>query len=148
MTTPEGAPDGTTYDWYQRAMDLLSRGDASASLVLLDRVLAEEPASTAAREAQARALFDARRFAEAAEAFAALVEATPADDFAHYGLGVSLWRLQRFRLAEDHLAMASVMRPDRSDYRTALDQVRATLRARREAGLPLDGPLDPAAGQS
>jgi len=138
----EGAPEGSAYDWYQRAIDLLERGDASASLVLLDRVLAEDPGSTSAREARARALFDARRFDEAAAAFEELVESSPAEDFAHYGLGVSLWRLQRFRQAEDHLAMAAVMRPDRDDYRGALEQVRATLRARRLAGLPLEGPLD------
>ena len=140
--TAEGAPEGTAYEWYRRAMDLLERGDASASLVLLDRVLADDPGSASAREARARALFDARRFDDATAAFDELVELSPADDFAHYGLGMSLWRLQRFRTAEDHLAMAAVMRPDREDYRAALDQVRATLRARRQAGLPLEGPLD------
>ena len=140
--TAEGAPEGTAYEWYRRAMDLLERGDASASLVLLDRVLADDPGSASAREARARALFDARRFDDATAAFDELVELSPADDFAHYGLGMSLWRLQRVRTAEDHLAMAAVMRPDREDYRAALDQVRATLRARRQAGLPLEGPLD------
>lgn len=143
--TAQGAPEGTAYEWYRRAMELLERGDADASLVLLDRVLAEDPRSASAREARARALFDSRRFEEAAAAFEGLAEASPADDFAHYGLGLSLWRLQRFRVAEDHLAMASVMRPDREDYRAALDQVRATLRARRKAGLPPDGPLDASA---
>ncbi len=143
--TAQGAPEGTAYEWYRRAMELLERGDADASLVLLDRVLAEDPRSASAREARARALFDSRRFEEAAAAFEDLAEASPADDFAHYGLGLSLWRLQRFRVAEDHLAMASVMRPDREDYRAALDQVRATLRARRKAGLPPDGPLDASA---
>lgn len=143
--TADGAPEGTAYEWYRRALDLLERGDASASLVLLDRVLTEDPGSASAREARARALFDARRFDEAAHAFDILVEASPSDDFAHYGLGMCLWRLQRFRSAEDHLAMATVMRPDREDYRNALDQVRATLLARRQAGIPLEGPLDPGA---
>ncbi|MFM9135313.1 MAG: tetratricopeptide repeat protein [bacterium] len=141
--TAQGAPEGTAYEWYHRALELLEHGDSDASLVLLDRVLAEDPRSTSAREARARALFDSRRFDEAATAFGDLAEATPADDFAHYGLGLSLWRLQRFRVAEDHLAMAVVMRPDRDDYRAALDQVRATLRARRSAGLPPEGPPDP-----
>jgi len=141
--TAQGAPEGTAYEWYHRAMDLLERGDSDASLVLLDRVLAEDPRSASAREARARALFDSRRFQDAAAAFEGLVETSPADDFAHYGLGLSLWRLQSFRDAEDHLAMAAVMRPDRDDYRSALDQVRATLRARRQAGLPRDGPGGP-----
>jgi hypothetical protein len=56
-----------------------------------------------------------------------------------------LWRLQEFTLARDELAMAFVMRPDRSEYGKALGQVRATLRARIDAGLPLNGPIS---GQS
>ena len=37
--------------------------------------------------------------------------------------------------------MAVVMRPDRPEYDKALKQVRATLRARAEAGLPEEGPV-------
>ena len=142
MSLTQGEPAGTTYDWYRRALDLLGRGDASASLLLLDRVLSEEPDSRAALEARARALFDAARYAEAVDAFAECVARTPDDDYAHYGLGLSLWRQQEFALAQDHLAMACVMRPDRTEYSRALGQVRATLHARRTAGLPLNGPID------
>ena len=55
---------------------------------------------------------------------------------------MSLWRLQDFPQARDHLAMASVMRPDRAEYARALTQVKATIKARRAAGLPLTGPID------
>lgn len=142
MAITEGAPEGAPYDWYRRALELLERGDSNASLVLLDRVLGEDPESRSALEARARALFDSGRYAEAAAAFADCVTRTPDDDYAHYGLGLSLWRLQDFTIAADHLAMACVMRPQRSDYARALGQVRATLRARKAAGLPLTGPLD------
>lgn len=138
----DGVPGGSTYDWYRRALDLLDRGDPGASLVLIDRVLSEDPGSRAALEIRARALFDSGRYLDAAEAFQQCVDLTPDDDYAHYGVGVSLWRLQEFRAAEDHLAMACVMRPGRADYAQALGQVRATLAARRTAGLPLTGPID------
>ena len=46
-----------------------------------------------------------------------------------------------FAEARDHLAMAFVMRPDQSEYGSALSQVKATLRARALAGLPLAGPI-------
>jgi hypothetical protein len=72
---------------------------------------------------------------------AALAERSPAEDYAHYGLGMSLWRLQRFPEARNELAMAAVMRPQRSEYASALAQVRATLRARAQGGLPLEGPI-------
>lgn len=140
--TAEGIPEGTAYDWFRRASALLDRGDAAASLVLIERVLLEDPSSQAAREIRARALFDSGRFAEAAQAFAACLAVAPSDDYAHYGAGLSLWRLQEFPEARDHLAMASVMRPDREEYSRALAQVTATLRARRTAGLPERGPLE------
>jgi Flp pilus assembly protein TadD len=138
---PSGVPEGDTYDWYRRASELLERGDAGASLTLIERVLVEEPASLSALEIRARALFDGGHFAEAADAFAVCLAARPDDDYAHYGAGMSLWRLQRFPESRDHLAMACVMRPDRADYARALTQVRATLAARAEAGLPLSGPV-------
>lgn len=136
-----GDPDGTPYDWYQRAVRLLDTGNSDAAAVLLERLRAVDPTSASVLEALARALFDTGRYSEAAEAFAELVERSPAEDYGHYGLGMSLWRLQRFPEARDHLAMAFVMRPERSDYGAALSQVRATLRARSLAGLPLEGPI-------
>lgn len=140
-STP-GDPDGTPYDWYQRALALLATGNSDAAAVLLIRLRDIDPTSTSVIEALARAMFDSRRFAEAVEAFTELVERSPAEDYAHFGLGMSLWRLQRFPEARDHLSMAFVMRPDRSEYGSALAQVKATLRARALAGLPLQGPIN------
>ena len=134
-------PAGDAYDWYQRAMQLLSVGSSDAALQLLDRVREVEPGSRSVLEAIGRAAFDARRFDESIEAFTMLLELAPDDDYAHYGLGLSLWRQQKFIQARDHLAMAFVMRPDRSEYGSALAQVKATLRARAEADLPLEGPI-------
>lgn len=134
-------PQGTPIDWYRRAIALLDSGSPEAASILLDRLSEVDPDSASVREAQARALFDSRRYEEAVEAFRDLVERNPADDYAHYGLGLALWRLQRFPAARDELAMACVMRPERSDYSRALTQVRATLRAREDAGLPLEGPV-------
>ena len=134
-------PDGSAYDWYRRAIELLETGSPDAAAVLLARLRELDPYSTSVLEAHARALFDSKRYEEAAEAFTELVERSPAEDYAHYGLGMSLWRLQRFPTARDHLAMAFVMRPQRSEYGTALAQVKATLRARAESGLALEGPI-------
>ena len=135
-------PEGSPYDWYQRALTLMSSGNAEAAAVLLERLREVDQSSTSVLEARARALFDSRRYDEAAEAFSELVERSPAEDYAHYGLGMSLWRLQRFPDARDHLAMAFVMRPERAEYGDALSQVKATLRARATAGLPLRGPIN------
>ncbi len=137
------APSGSPYEWFRRADALLNSGDADAALQLLEWLSEAEPRSRAVLEMRARAEFDSRRYSRSAATFDHIVAVAPDDDYAHFGLGMSLWRLQRFVEARDHLAMAHVMRPERSDYGTALAQVKATLRARQESGLPLDGPLPP-----
>lgn len=121
----------------------MRQGNADAAAVLFDRVLAIEPGSASAQEAYARAMFDARRYEDAVMSFNVLAEREPDSDYAHYGLGISLWRLQRFTEAEEQLAMAFVMRPENAEYGKALAQVRATLRERLKAGLPKDGPVHP-----
>lgn len=139
--TDDPGPAGSPYDWWVRASALLEEGSPAAAAQLLERLLREEPWSRSVREGLARALFDAGRFVEAVSAFEDLVDRAPDDDYALFGLGLSLWRLQRFDEAVDPLAMAAVMRPDRPEYGRALAQVRATLRAREQAGLPESGPV-------
>ena len=148
MSDPDrpGPPAGDAYAWYRRGTALLESGNAAAAAELLSWVAREEPTAASVRESLARALFDARRFHDAVREFEVLVDLVPDDDYAQFGLGLSLWRLGRFRRAADHLAMASVMRPDRSEYASALRQVRATLTAREEAGLRPD--LQPGEGIS
>lgn len=138
-----GLPAGDPHDWFRRARDLLERGDAAASLVLIERVLDVDSTSLAAVEIRARALFDSQYFTEAAAEFERITQLRPDDDYAQYGLGMSLWRLQRFPEAADHLALAAVMRPTDERYSRALTQVRATLKARADADLPLSGPIAP-----
>ena len=137
----QGAPSGGPYEWFQRANEMLSTGNADAAIVLLERVRRSEP-SPSVLESLGRALFDARRYDEAIEVLTELVERSPDEDYAHYALGMALWRRQSVPSARDHLSMAFVMRPDKSEYGQALAQVKATLRARAEAGLALEGPID------
>ena len=137
MTAATQRPDppaGDAYDWFRRGTALLESGNPAAAAQLLAWAAEEEPTAHSVREALARALFDARRFAEAAREFTVLVELAPDDDYARFGLGMALWRLRQIPRAADHLAMASVMRPDRAEYAAALKQVRATLAARDDAG--------------
>jgi predicted Zn-dependent protease len=129
---PEQAgPDGTdTYALYRRGLDLLGRGSAAAAAQLLERAVAAEPRSPSVLEALARAQFDARRYTDAADSFRQIVEASPSDDYAQFGLGLALARAGNPAAATEHLALAAAMRPDLRHYTDALRQVRATLRAR------------------
>jgi Flp pilus assembly protein TadD len=113
-------------------MELLGRGSPAAAAQLLARAADAEPRSRTVREALARAQFDAGRYAEAADSFRQIVEASPADDYAHFGLGLALSRSGEHSAAAEYLALAAAMRPDDKNYTDALRQVRATLKARRE----------------
>jgi Flp pilus assembly protein TadD len=136
----DGIPSGSEYEWYKRACDLLESGDSAASVILFQRLRAVD-SSPSVLEGLGRALFDAKRYEQAAKVLGDLVDVSPDNDYAHFALGLSLWRLQRFIPARDHLAMAFVMNPQRSEYGTALSQVKSTLRHRTEQGLPLEGPI-------
>ena len=131
-----GDGSGDTYDLYQRGLDLLNRGSAAAAAQLLARANTAEPGSRSVLEALARAQFDAHRYGDAADSFRQIVDASPTDDYAQFGLGLALARTGNPRGAAEHLALAVAMRPDLRHYTDALRGVRATLRARREAGLP------------
>jgi tetratricopeptide (TPR) repeat protein len=137
----DGAPDGgdagpghDAYDLYRRGMELLGRGSAAAAAQLLERAAAAEPQSRSVLEGLARAQFDAGRYAAAAGNFRRIVEASPSDDYAQFGLGLALARTGDPGGAAEHLALAAAMAPDRRHYADALRSVRATLRARTAAG--------------
>jgi Flp pilus assembly protein TadD len=119
-----------TYVLYQRGLSLLERGSAGAAAQLLERAAAAEPQSRSVLEALARAQFDVGRYADAAGNFRRIVEASPSDDYAQFGLGLALARTGDPRAAAEHLALAAAMRPDLRHYTDALRSVRATLSAR------------------
>jgi tetratricopeptide (TPR) repeat protein len=124
------ADDSDIYGLYRRGLELLERGSAAAAAQLLERAAAAEPHSRSVLEALARAQFDAGRYAAAAGNFRRIVEASPADDYAQFGLGLALARTGDPRAAAEHLALAAAMRPNMRHYTDALRSVRATLSAR------------------
>jgi predicted Zn-dependent protease len=129
----KNTPDGDPQTWYRRGLDLLEKGSPAAAVQLLERAAAAEPDSRMVREALARAQFDAGWYVAAADSFRMIVEASPADDYAHFGLGLALARSGSPGAAAEYLALAAAMRPDLPHYTGALRGVRATLRARDQA---------------
>ena len=80
------------YTLYRRGLDLLKRGSAAAAAQLLERAAAAEPNSRSILEALGRAQFDTRRYEAAAGSFRRIVDASPSDDYAQFGLGLALAR--------------------------------------------------------
>jgi Flp pilus assembly protein TadD len=124
------AADGDAYHLYQRGLSLLENGSAAAAVQVLERAAAAEPQSRSVLEALARAQFDAGWYADAAGNFRRIVEASPTDDYAQFGLGLALARTGDHGGAAEHLALAAAMRPNLRHYTDALRSVRATLSAR------------------
>ena len=139
----QSAPGGDTYAWYRRGLDLLGRGSPAAAAQILERAAEAEPGARSVLEALARAQFDAGRYAEAARSFRQIVEASPSDDYAHFGLGLALARRGDPAAAAEHLALAAAMRPDLRHYTDALRGVRATLRARADPASGSPAPPGP-----
>jgi Flp pilus assembly protein TadD len=129
----DGPDPADVHAWYTSGMELLGRSSPAAAAQVLQRAANAEPGSRSVREALARAQFDSGQYPAAAENFRLIVEASPTDDYAHFGLGLSLARAGDHRAAAEYLALAAAMRPDRKHYTDALRQVRATLKFRSEA---------------
>jgi tetratricopeptide (TPR) repeat protein len=123
-------PSGDVYDWYRRGMQLLQAGNAAAAAQLLEHAARAEPDAPSVREALARALFDSGSYERARAAFAANVDESPTDDYAHFGLGLTSVRMGDLDAAVEHLAIAVALRPDNHHYGTAL----RTARAARDRG--------------
>jgi tetratricopeptide (TPR) repeat protein len=106
-----------TYTLYRRGLELLEDGDFEHATEPLAEAARRAPEKASVREALGRAYYRAGRFAQAAREFEAVVEGHHVDDYAHFCLGRALSHTGETKRARHHLAMASNLRPDRSDYR-------------------------------
>lgn len=110
------------YRAFQDGARLLASDDAHAAVIALERARALEPRKGSVRETLARAYWRAGRYAAAEEEFEAALEIDPANDYAHFGMGLCRLRAGDRARARGHLRLASAMRPENADYRAALDR--------------------------
>jgi tetratricopeptide (TPR) repeat protein len=128
MTAEQLPPDPASEDAYalfQRGLSLLAESHWAQAAVSLEKAKRLEPDKTSIREALGRAYFRSGRYRRAAREFSAVVERSPANDYAHFCLGRSFEKLGDRRAARRHLSLAFGMRPDRTDYRIYRDRVRS-----------------------
>jgi tetratricopeptide (TPR) repeat protein len=121
---PDPAGDDA-YALFQRGLSLLAGSHWAQAAVSLEKAKRLEPDKTSIREALGRAYFRSGRYRRAASEFSAVVEQSPANDYAHFCLGRSFEKLGDRRAARRHLSLAFGMRPDRTDYRIYRDRVRS-----------------------
>jgi Flp pilus assembly protein TadD len=105
-----------TYDLFQKGRAHLRKGMAAQATVSLEKAKRAEPDKASIREALGIAYFRIRRWEEAEAEFRAVLELSPADDYAHYALGRTLEKLGRAAEANRHYKLASSLRPESKRY--------------------------------
>ena len=105
-----------TYDLFQQGRGHLRSGMAAQATVSLEKAKRREPDKASIREALGIAYFRLRRYAEAEAEFRAMLELSPADDYAHYALGRCLEKRGRTTEANGHYKLASSLRPSSRHY--------------------------------
>jgi Flp pilus assembly protein TadD len=113
----------SAYDLFARGTGLLESGHPHAAVTQLSRAKSLEPDKASIREALARALYQSGRFSRARREFAKAVQIDPVNDYAHFGLGLACARTGQRVRAVAHLKLAVTMRPERDEYRDALDRL-------------------------
>src|SRR6476646_1866307 len=102
----DGMGSNEVYDLYQRGKAHLERGDNAQATVSLEKAKRREPDKASIREALGVAYLRMRRYQEAAAEFEHILDAAPANDYAHYCMGRCRERLGNRRIALGHYKMA------------------------------------------
>jgi Flp pilus assembly protein TadD len=105
-----------TYRLFQQGRAHLKKGMAAQATVPLEKAKRREPRKASIREALGIAYFRIQRWAEAESEFRAVLELSPADDYAHYALGRCLEKQGRPTEANGHYKLASSLRPGSEHY--------------------------------
>ena len=112
-----------TYDLFQKGRDHLEHGRAAQATVSLEKAKKREPRKASIREALGIAYFRIHRWAEAESEFRAVLELSPADDYAHYALGRCLEKQGRDQEANGHYKLAHSLRPDSEEFASRIREL-------------------------
>ncbi len=112
-----------TYDLFQQGWHRLRKGMAAQATVPLEKAKRLEPEKASIREALGIAYFRSQRYAEAESEFRAVLELSPADDYAHYALGRCLEKRGKAQEANGHYKLASSLRPESPHYRARVREL-------------------------
>ena len=111
------------YDYFQQGRRHLQKGMAAQATVPLEKAKRREPNKASIRESLGIAYFRIGRYDEAAAEFRAMLELSPADDYAHYALGRCLQKQGREREANRHYKLASSLCPGSKHYRARIKEL-------------------------
>ena len=113
---PSEDDEHVVYDLFQRGSALLASKDFQAATIPLSKASKLEPDKASIREALGLAYARLRRWQDAESEFRAVLELSPADDYAHYVLGRCLEKQGRKQEANRHYKLASSLKPGSARY--------------------------------
>ncbi|HSC92424.1 MAG TPA: tetratricopeptide repeat protein [Gaiellaceae bacterium] len=105
-----------TYNLFQEGRARLKQGRPAQATVPLEKARRREPRKASIREALGIAYFRLQRWRDAEEEFRAVLELSPADDYAHYALGRCLEKQGKPHEANGHYKLARSLRPGSERY--------------------------------
>jgi Flp pilus assembly protein TadD len=112
-----------TYNLFQQGRAHLRQGMAAQATVSLEKAKRREPRKASIREALGIAYFRIQRWREAESEFRAMLELSPADDYAHYALGRCLEKQGREHEANGHYKLARSLRPGNEQYASRVKEL-------------------------
>ena len=112
-----------TYELFQQGRRHLRKGMPAQATVSLEKAKKLEPDKASIREALGIAYFRIQRWAEAESEFRAVLELSPADDYAHYALGRALEKQGKAHEANGHYKLAHSLRPESEDYASRIREL-------------------------
>ena len=109
-----------TYNLFQEGRARLKQGRAAQATVPLEKAKRREPDKASIREALGIAYFRIHRWTEAEGEFRAMLELSPADDYAHYALGRCLEKQGKAHEANGHYKLANSLSPGKNLYESRI----------------------------
>jgi tetratricopeptide (TPR) repeat protein len=103
--------DARAYALLRRGRELLGEGDPAQAALVLERARLAQPGKGSILEELGRAYYSCGRYREAAAGFEEALEVDPANDYAHYCLGLCLLKMKRSTEAAGHFKLAWTLRP-------------------------------------
>ena len=108
------------YYHFRKGRKLAEDNNFIKAVMHLEKAKKAEPEKASIREALARSYYNCGFYKPAKENFQKAVEIDAANDFAYYGLGMSLAKLGKIHRAIGQLKIASTMKPQSEEYKNAL----------------------------
>jgi lipoprotein NlpI len=130
-------PDAVrAYELFENGCRFLRERHPGQAALYLERALVLEPDKTSINEALGRAYFAMGEYDKSAAAFAAVLDLSPTNDYAHFGRGRALLAGNHAREALAAARLAAAMVPENEEYRHAVEDCLRALAVGRDDSSP------------